>query len=41
MEEEVLVILGARGGIRTRTGLLPQDPESCASANSATRAFLS
>ena len=28
----------ARGGTRTLTGLPPQDPESCASTNSATRA---
>ncbi len=30
----------ARGGTRTLTGLPPQDPESCASTNSATRARL-
>ncbi len=29
---------GARGGTRTRTGLLPQDFKSWASTNSATRA---
>jgi hypothetical protein len=29
----------ARGGTRTLTGLPPQDPESCASTNSATRAL--
>src|SRR5690606_31575603 len=28
----------ARGGTRTLTGFPPQDPESCASTNSATRA---
>ncbi len=33
-------LLDARRGSRTPTGLLlPQDPESCASANSATRAW--
>jgi hypothetical protein len=32
-------VLSARGGIRTLTRLPPQDPESCASANSATRAI--
>ena len=31
----------ARGGTRTLTGLPPQDPESCASTNSATRASMS
>jgi hypothetical protein len=30
----------ARRGIRTLTGLLPQDPESCASTSSAIRAVL-
>jgi hypothetical protein len=30
----------ARRGTRTLTGLLPQDPESCASTNSAIRAVL-
>ena len=29
---------GAEGGIRTRTGLLPLDPEPSASASSATSA---
>ena len=31
-------IIGARGGIRTHTGVRPQDFKSCASASSATRA---
>src|SRR5262245_14863870 len=30
-----LQIVGAEGGTRTPTGLLPQAPEACASANSA------
>jgi hypothetical protein len=28
--------VGAKGGNRTPTGVIPQDPESCASTNSAT-----
>ena len=30
------LIYGAKGGTRTPTGRTPQDPESCASTNSAT-----
>ena len=32
----MLIISGAKGGNRTPTGVTPQDPESCASTNSAT-----
>jgi hypothetical protein len=31
---------GAEGGTRTRTGLLPHAPETCASTNSTTSAWL-
>jgi hypothetical protein len=32
----VLILSGAKEGSRTPTGVTPQDPESCASTNSAT-----
>jgi hypothetical protein len=38
MFDKSLIFLGAEGGTRTPTPLRAHDPESCASANSATSA---
>ena len=35
----VSLMIGAEGGTRTRTGLLPHAPETCASTNSTTSAL--